>query len=167
MDSAAVKRSVRTHWKQVVLVITILIQSYFLLNTYAYKWGRLAVALREYSSFQRSGILFSSKRFSDFMGLVRDVVPENGTVVYLGGFMGGPTGHKGVMQYYLFPRNLVSCRHAQDLEDCILHTFPKAYVLAVGEVPSHETVSRHRRLIPFEPDRFYRGIYTPVQGVKP
>lgn len=167
MKIAIGMQSLRKHWKQTILVFAVLIQSYFLFDQYAYKWGRLAVALRDYSSYQRSGILFSSKRFADFMGLAREVVSEDGTVVFLKGYIGGPTSHKGVMQYYLFPRNLVSCEDAPTLEACIQETYPKAYVLAVGDVPLDEVVSQHRRLIPFEPDRFYRGIYAPIPEAKP
>lgn len=148
-------------WKYGLLVMAILLQAYFVFDRYAYQWARLAIGLRAYSALQRSGILFSSKRFSDFMSLARDVVPPEGTVVYTERFVGGPTGNKGIMQYYLFPRDLVHCSKGDSAERCLQSADPGAFFLAVGEFPPDEAASRSRRFIPFEPDGFYRGIYAP------
>lgn len=167
MSSVTIFEYLRKRWKISVLIVGILIQAFFTFDQYAYKWGRLAIGLRAYPSLQRSGILFSSKRFADFMALAREVVPQDGSVVYTEGYLGGPTGHKGVMQYYLFPRRLVHCKQADSVADCLQRADPEAFFLAVGDFPPAEAAEQSRRLIPFEPDRFYRGIYAPTVEIEP
>lgn len=81
---------------------------------------------RERLAVDRSAALFLGSVGADYVQFLRETVPEDATVVLAPGY---PTGHEGIMEYFLIPREVHDCN--APFEQCArVNAGPRTFVLA-------------------------------------
>jgi hypothetical protein len=107
--------------------------------------------------WRSASILFGD----EYIEFVKAIVPEDGLVIIPKEEQVWNFGNVGLMQYFLFPRQIADCPIA-DLEECILSLKgSNSYVLAPDlTFPPREYADQVKRYIPFKGDR---GLYVPLQ----
>lgn len=147
---------------KVSLIVAILIQLIFLLPDYGLLWTKRVVRMFGDEARERSAVYAFGSTFAEYMQFVRDVVPEDGLVIKPTRKFGGEIAHEGIVRYFVMPREIGDCpQDGPDAQRCYLAVSSKAYVLAVGVFPQDVFMVDIMDFIPFEPEYFYRGIYTP------
>jgi hypothetical protein len=95
----------------------------------------------------------------EYIEFVKSIVPEDGLVMIPKEEQVWNFGNAGLMQYFLYPRQIADCP-IESLEECILNLKgPNTYILAPDATfPPREVADQVKRFIPFEGDR---GLYVP------
>ena len=80
-------------------------------------------------------------QFGDFLQYVDGFVPPDGRVVVPPIDVDSTYGDVGLMQYLLFPREIVNCPAGADLPGCVQSLIgQRTYILRVGDFPAPEDV---------------------------
>lgn len=143
---------------ELLLVVTAFVQAIFLL-----------LAIRErIQSFRGVGGLPAIERsvriafgddFASFVGFLREGVPEDGRLAVPPMDLEPTFGDVGLVQYFLFPRQIVNCPSGDDLPACVRSlTGPRTCILRVGDFPAAEDVPSNKVYIRFDAER---GLYCP------
>jgi hypothetical protein len=108
--------------------------------------------------WRSASILFDTD-YAEYIEFVKANVPEDGLVMIPKEDQVWDFGNVGLMQYFLYPRQIADCP-IESLEECILNLKgPKTYILAPDATfPPREVADQVKRFIPFEGDR---GLYVP------
>lgn len=98
----------------------------------------------------------------DFEALVtflRTRIPEDGRLVIPPMDLDATLGNVGLVQYFLFPREIVNCPSGDDLPACVRSlTGAQTCILRIGDFPPQEDVPSTKMYIPFDEER---GLYCP------
>ena len=151
-------------WRSIVLVSVVLVQSYFLIDGFALLWTKRVWRLHGHPAQERSAVFAFGNKFFEYVEFLDANIPMDGKVITTRNWIGGPTGHAGIMKFYLISREFDDCSGNTPIEDCILNlTGPNSYILAVGEFPPDDVARQVKDFVPFQPDFFYRGVYVPKE----
>ena len=107
----------------------------------------------------RSARIAFGDRFGDFIHFVDVEVPPDGRVVIPPMDLDATFGDVGLMQYFLFPREIVNCPSGSELSGCVRSLIGTGtYILHVGGFPSPDDVPLSKEYSPFSTDL---GLYSP------
>ena len=153
-------------WRYLVLCLVVGIQVFLVFDGYALIWLKRVYRLAGHSALERSAVYSTGNRFSQYMEFLQVHIPEDGTVIITTGMVGGETGHEGIMEYYLRPREIINCVSGRPIEDCVPALLKEdTYVLAVGEFPPEQIIRPYKQFVPFDPEHFYLGVYVPAHSI--
>jgi hypothetical protein len=154
------------HWvkeniSSLILVIAFVLQIFFLYRSYISDialsiWQNKATT----ASFRSASVLFDN-HYTEYIEFVIANVPEDGLVMIPKEERVWDFGNVGLMQSFLFPRQIVDCP-IESLEGCILNLKgPNSYILAPDAIfPPRRYADQVKEFIPFKGDR---GLYVPLQ----
>lgn len=93
------------------------------------------------SAKDRGARIAFGDQFGDFLQYVDALVPPDGRVVIPPIDVDSTYGDVGLMQYLLFPREIVNCPAGADLPGCVQSMIgQRTYILRAGEFPAPEDV---------------------------
>src|SRR3970040_1596483 len=111
----ALQRSVPT----VLLWLALLVQLAVLLRTKIQPLAEKVWEVRHLSAVDRSAEIAFGSEFARYIRFLREAVPEDARVL-VPPFDWEPVfGNIGLMQYFLFPREVVNCPNGADLSGCV------------------------------------------------
>lgn len=113
------------------------------------------------SALERSALLSFGDRFTGYLQFVIDEIPEDARVVLPPVSVDATYGNIGIMQYFLFPRDVVNCPSVKDTDECLeLFRGGATYFLFVKGFPAKEIVAELRPFVEFDLDL---GVFLPVK----
>lgn len=129
--------------------------------------GRLRAAWRFWArsgslpAWQRAAVALEGEEFGEYIRFVRERVPPDGRVMLPPHSFVGPQSHVGLMQYFLFPRDLHNCGR-NEVEACIRRVSedPDFYVLAVRGFPPRELAEEGKDFVTFDGAQ---GVFVPEE----
>lgn len=97
--------------------------------------------------------------FAGYIDFLRRNIPQGARVMLPPRVPVRPTAHMGLMQYYLFPRELHNCG-PQEVDACIgrVNESPDFYILGLKGFPPHELIAGHREYLSYNDSL---GLYLP------
>ncbi len=108
---------------------------------------------------ERSALFFAGKEFSEFITFIKENVPPEAIVIIPRFEQDELFGHEGIMEFYLFPRNVDNCLPNIPVEECILNLRgSNKYILAVEGFPPRSTAVQVKQWVSFNGER---GVYIP------
>jgi hypothetical protein len=115
--------------------------------------------VRNQSATWRSADLMFGHDYAEYIEFVKATVPEDGLVIIPKESQDWTFGNVGLMQYFLFPRQIANCP-ITDLEGCILKlTGTNIYLLAINaSFPPKDLAAQVKLYIEFDGER---GIFVP------
>jgi hypothetical protein len=157
-------RRVKSAWREAALVAILAgaaaAQVWLVIDRQVLPGVSRSMRLRELPAWQRSAVGLNGEEFAAYIGFLRRQVPEDSKVIIPPRIPVAATSHVGLMQYYLFPRQIHNCG-VNEVEACIERaTGASTYLMAVKDFPPQDLASRNRKYVPFNEDR---GVYFPVQ----
>lgn len=100
--------------------------------------------------WRRSAELLEGQEFADFMGFLRQEIPEDKQVLlppHLQEY--GPFQYVTFMQYFLFPREILNCG-VNEVETCIERVLPgEIYIVAIEGFPPGGLIGDRREFVEF------------------
>jgi hypothetical protein len=107
----------------------------------------------------RSATALEGDDFGAYIQFLRQQIPENYRVMIPPLIPVRPTAHMGLMQFFLFPREIHNCGQ-NEVPACIERVNPASdfYILALRDFPPEELINPNRVLIPF---REGTGVWSP------
>jgi hypothetical protein len=114
----------------------------------------------ESSAFVRGARGLEGQEFSDYIKFLRSEIPADASVMLPPRIPVRPVAHVGLMQYFLFPREIHNCG-VNEVEACIerIRDDSEFYVLGLADFPPAEQAAESRDYIPFDSTS---GLYVPV-----
>jgi hypothetical protein len=141
-----------------VVAATGVFQAHIVVTGYAVPTLRRLWSMRDLSSWQRAALFEQGEEFAGFVAFLRSEIPEEARVILPPLLSPRAVAHTGLMQYYLFPRDIHNCG-AEEVEACILRvTGRRTYILAVPEFPPRELAEKSKRFVSYR-DGF--GVFVP------
>jgi len=121
--------------------------------------ARSAWAIRDQPAWMRSATLLEGSDFAGYVAFLRQTIPEDARVLLPPRSVYSPMAHVGLMQYFLFPRDIHNCG-VNEVEACILRVRESAgtYVLSLQRFPPRELASQTMRYVAFDDGR---GVFVP------
>ncbi|MEJ2607712.1 MAG: hypothetical protein P8Z41_13690 [Anaerolineales bacterium] len=160
------KETHRIHITNFILIAVILLQLFFLLDSYGLIWSKRVVRLIGHDARERSAVYTFGNRFSEYVSFLESLIPEDGLVIKPFNRFGGHIAYEGIMRYFFMPRDIGDCPVEGNVaRDCYIAVGDNAYILAVGDFPGEGINATDKDFIPFQPEYFYRGLYVPSIGV--
>jgi hypothetical protein len=145
----------------VLLTIFILIQAWVIAMHVVLPLNRELKTLEGRSALERSALLSFGDRFTGYLRFVIDEIPDDARVVLPPISVDETYGNIGIMQYFLFPRDIVNCPSVADTSGCLEQFRGGAtYFLFVKGFPGKVMVAETRQFVEFDVDL---GIFLPVQ----
>lgn len=116
---------------------------------------------RERLAVDRSAALFLGSVGASYVQFLHDNLPSDATVVLAPGY---PTGHEGIMEYFLLPRNVHDCD--APFEQCARrYAGPQTYVLATRGAALPEPEVLGYQFVAFDEANWeFQGFYAPIGG---
>jgi len=149
---------------EICLAFFVCWQVVIVLTGYAIPWAKEIWALRHTSSFVRSGTFEVSmgKDPTGYVLFLRDRIPEDGIVIVPARALIGTLRKPFLVQYFLFPREIIACSKA-DITPCLPGVdLSRTYVLYCGK--EDPAASLQHRFV-FASYRPACGVYTPLAPV--
>lgn len=143
----------------IVLGIGLAAQVTLLCETYVLPIAERIWPVRDQTALDRSAEIAFGNEFASYIRYLRETIPEGGRVV-LPPMIAEPVyGNVGLMQYFLFPREVVNCPPAPAVSECVrsMHG-PRSYILAIGDFPHPSDVPAGKTLMTLA-DGY--GLYVP------
>jgi hypothetical protein len=158
-----VRRATRLQPSSLTLIALFILQFVFL----AMAVQPLAARVQEHRgapAIDRSARIAFGDQFADFIRFLDAAVPPDGRVVVPPMDIDSKFGDVGLMQYFLFPRQVVNCPSGPDMRPCIRSMVgTRTYILRAGEFPRADDVPPSKEYSPFEDDL---GLYAPRRSVE-
>lgn len=133
-------------------------QAHIVVTGYAGPILRRLWSMRDLPSWQRAALFEQGDEFAGFVAFLRSQIPEDSRVILPPLLSPRAVAHTGLMQYYLFPRDIHNCG-AEEVEACILRvTGRTTYILAVPEFPPRELAEKSKRFVSY---RNGLGVFVP------
>ncbi len=111
------------------------------------------------SATERSARIAFGDQFGDFIQFLSAEIPPDGRLVVPPMDMSPIFGDIGLMQYFLFPRQIVNCPPGEDMPACVQSmTGSNTHILRTGKFPPSDAVPPAKDYLPFSADW---GIYSP------
>jgi hypothetical protein len=161
--TVSLRRRLRA-WREVllatILVAAAALQVWLVLDRQVSPGIARFVRLQDRPAWERSAVGLNGEEFAAYIGFLRRQIPEDGKVILPPRLPVQAVAHVGLMQYYLFPREIHNCG-IHEVVACVERvTGPTTYLLAVGDFPPRELASKDRDYMPFNEDR---GVYLPAR----
>lgn len=124
------------------------------------RWQRKVWHNRHWDAFERGADGLAGGRFYRFIAFMRREIPQDSTVVFPPD--AGPLylTSRGLLQFFLFPRGIVTCT-SPEAEPCrVALQDPSSYIVGFGHFPSAEFVAGGREAIPFSDEV---NLYLPTR----
>jgi hypothetical protein len=116
-------------------------------------------SLRGRSAIERSAEIAFGSNFAGFMAFLQERIPDQALVVLPPMDQEPVFGNVALMQYFLFPREVVNCPSGEALHGCVRSMRGgQSYLIAVGDFPPAEDVPREKTRIRYGESR---GLYAP------
>lgn len=148
--------------KEFILIIVVLLQIFFLFDTFGLLWFKRVIRLLGHEARERSAVYAFGNNFSEYISFLQREIPEDGLVIKPVNSYGTEVAYEGIMRYFLMPREIGDCPVEGSLaKACYIAVGDDAYILAVGIFPGDDIVSELKDFIPFQPEHFYLGLYIP------
>lgn len=158
MRGSIVRRASRLQASDLILIGLVIVQ----LASLALFAQPLAARISQHQgapATDRSARIAFGDRFGDFIQFVDAEVPPDGRVVIPPMDLDATFGDVGLMQYFLFPREIVNCPSGDDLPGCVRSlTGAQTHILRIGTFPAPEDVPPSKGYLPFSTDL---GLYSP------
>ena len=147
-----------------LLLVAVTAQAYLVLADYAIPTGRRVWETRREDAVTRSARFAFGDDFAAYVSWLRDTIPSHSRVAIPKEEQGGPFGNLGLMQYFLFPRQIVDCP-VEEVEACVARmTGPSSYVLAPNDLfPPRDIAHAIRQFHVFDG---IRGVFGPPGTVR-
>jgi hypothetical protein len=157
-------RRLRARWPELALVVVLasalVMQGWIVLDREVVPGLARFTRLRELPAWQRSAVGLNGEEFAAYLGFLRRTIPEDSKVIIPPRIPVSALSHVGLMQYYLFPRQIHNCG-VNEVDACIERaTGTSTYLLQVKEFPPADLASRNREFVRFNEDR---GVYLPAR----
>ncbi len=109
-------------------------------------------------AWKRAAEYLEGPRFGEYVEFVRSNTPPEARIVLPPRSPERAESNVGLMQFFLFPRDIHNCG-VNEVEECVLRIGgPSTYIIALEDFPPRELAELNRRFIPFE-DQV--GLYGP------
>jgi hypothetical protein len=153
-------RWVRANSPIIILGVAVTFQLIQIFQGYSLKTFQIIWQEWSRPSVWRSASILFGDNYAEYIEFVKAFVPKNGLVMIPKEEQVWDFGNVGLMQYFLFPRQIVDCP-IESLEECILNLKgPNSYILAPDATfPPRRYADRVKEFIPFKGDR---GLYVPL-----
>ena len=143
----------------VLLLLALLVQLALLLKGYIYPLAEKIWEVRHLSAVDRSAEIAFGSDFASYMRFLREQVPSDARVVVPPVDREPVYGNIGLMQYFLFPREVVNCPSGPDLSECVRSMGgSRSHILAIGNFPDPRDVPPGKTLSELMDGQ---GIYLP------
>ena len=123
--------------------------------------GRIASEVSQSLSlppWKRAAQNIAGDTFADYIEFVRQNSARDARIVLPPRIPVRPESNISLMQFFLFPRDIINCG-LTEVEECVQRiTGPNSYILGLGDFPPQELAARTRSYIPFD-DQL--GLYGP------
>lgn len=130
-------------------------------NLVIYPLGEEIWEVRSLPALERSAEIAFGPRFASFIAFLTKVIPPEGRVVVPPMSLELVYGNIGIMQFFLFPRDIVNCPSGPTLSSCISSMKGgSTYILAIGDFPKPEDVPEGKILLRHTENR---GVYRPLE----
>jgi hypothetical protein len=148
----------------VMLILALIIQSYAVLEGHVLPIVRRIWEVRHEDALRRSALLAFGDDFANYVAWLRDSIPPNARVAIPKEEQGGLFGNLGLMQYFLFPREIVDCP-VEEVEACVTRmTSPRSFILAPNDVfPPRSVLGVQRQFYSYDD---IRGVFGPPAPVE-
>lgn len=158
-----VRRATRLQPSSLTLIALVILQFVFL----AIAVQPLAARVQEHRgapAIDRSARIAFGDQFADFIRFLDAAVPPDGRVVVPPMDIDSKFGDVGLMQYFLFPRQVVNCPSGADMRPCVQSMVgTRTYILRAGEFPRADDVPPSKEYSSFAADL---GLYVPRGSVE-
>ncbi len=142
-----------------LLAIALMVQIWILANNYVRPLMLALSHLSSESAIMRSATIFHGSEFAEYIEFVREVVPENARVLLPPNKPVQPMANVGLMQFYLFPRELHNCG-VDEVEACLQRNEDSdLFILTAWKFPPDGWTSQNRQFIQLQGES---GIYAPL-----
>jgi hypothetical protein len=109
-------------------------------------------------AWKRAALYFAGEGFAEYIEFVREQTSPDSRIVLPPRIPERPESNVGLMQYYLFPRDIHNCGIGE-VEECVKRIRgPNSYILALVDFPPRELALQTRRFIPFNKET---GLFGP------
>ena len=120
--------------------------------------ARSAWNMRDYPAWERSATMLGGRDFAGYIRFLRDETPADARIILPPQIPVRPIAHVGLMQYFLFPRDIHNCG-ISEVEACVLRVSgPNTYILAVQGFPPKHLAELSKYIIQYEDEL---GVYAP------
>ncbi len=142
-----------------LLSLTLIFQIRILTNKYVKPLTLQLPQLAYKSAVIRSATIFHGVEFAEYIEFVHEHVPEDARVLLPPNKPVQPMANVGIMQFYLFPRELHNCG-VNEIEACFQRLEDSDFfILTAWKFPPHELASYHRQFIQHKEES---GVYAPL-----
>ena len=155
----SMKKALRLRYALALLIISALaIQINTLVRSSILPTARSTWNMRLSPAWERSATILGGRNFADYVKFVRDHTPADARIILPPRIPVRPVAHVGLMQYFLFPRDIHNCG-IREVEACVRRvTGPNTYILAVDGFPPTDLAELSKYLIQYEDEL---GVYAP------
>ena len=142
----------------VLIALALAIQIQSLVRTSALPTAKSAWNMRGQPAWERSATMLVGQEFAEYIRFLRNHTPADARIILPPRSLDRPVEHVGLMQYFLFPREILNCG-ANEVEACILRvTGPNTYILSVEGFPPMDLAKLSKHYVQFEDEL---GVYAP------
>jgi hypothetical protein len=117
------------------------------------------VSYRDLSARTRGVHIAFGEQLGSFVEYLESEVPYDARVVIPPQEIDSTLGNVGLVQYFLFPRDIVNCPAGPDLAECVRSMVgDRTFILRAGEFPEPRDVPSSKTYLPFNTEL---GLYRP------
>ena len=143
------------------LILSLVVQIALVTKSVVYPLSTKIWEVRRLPALDRSAEIAFGSEFASFVAFLREVIPPEGRVVVPPMVQEPVYGSIGLMQYFLFPRDVVNCPSGPSLSACVRSMKgAMTYILAIGDFPRPEDVPEGKVLLPHSGNG---GVYAPLK----
>ena len=144
----------------VVITLAVAIQTVIIVRDFLLPLQPRLQGVKRLSSWERSSRLSFGDRFTEYLTFLTIIIPEDATVVIPPVSIDSTYGNQGIMQFFLFPRNLTNCPVGMDPQKCVnMYTGEDSYILAIPGFPPDAALIPDKRFVSHDE---HWGVYAPI-----
>lgn len=119
---------------------------------------------RSLADWHRAAYIAEGEEFAEFIAFIHKEAPADSRIVLPPHNIPRPQAHVGLMQYYLFPREVINCG-VNEVEACVSRIgAATTYILAIPEFPPRDLAEVRLDYVEFR-DGF--GVFVPDESLHP
>jgi hypothetical protein len=156
----AVRKKRKTDWRQLALAGAVALQLVLFSGDVA-AWGRRLWGMRGMPPIQRAALQVWDASFAGYVMFLRRETPAHAKIIIPPHTGPLPANNVGLMQYFLFPREIHNCGPAE-IPACVERAKgPDTYLLRVDDFPPHGLAIKGRVRLDFNEQY---GLYAPAES---
>lgn len=158
------RQSILVQWIAFALLIVALYQAYIDIDGYALEWIKRTWRTRDLIAMERSALYFLGEDGARFMEFIASKVPPNKPVIVAE--FSGVFAQQSILNYFLLPRGIVSCRCRKVGEECVpCIQDPASFVPATNQFPPQYALPLAKKFVPYQgKSGDYLGLYIPLDA---